>query len=109
MSKRKFKWDAWDFDCNGTAYIISVDECPKREDVPAFIHANDYIPDEINPTMQVQEGWCKYQVRRDWDNGDGQPQGGYYATMAPHKGSRAQYHIKPGWFKVWIVRKEGEY
>lgn len=29
--KRQFVWDAWDYDCDGEAYIIAKDACPKRE------------------------------------------------------------------------------
>ena len=36
MAKRYFTWDTWDFDCNGTAYIIALDECPNIEDVPKY-------------------------------------------------------------------------
>jgi hypothetical protein len=38
---RKFKWDMWDYDCNGLAYIIAKDECPNKSDVPQYIVEED--------------------------------------------------------------------
>lgn len=74
---RKFGWDAWDFDGDGNAYIIAKDLCPSKEDVPKFIVKADGIHPDCMAEMNVQEGWCKYMVRSDWDNVDG-PCGGYY-------------------------------
>ena len=34
---RKFKWNMWNYDCDGNAYIIAADECPNRADVPSYI------------------------------------------------------------------------
>lgn len=107
---RKFKWDKWNYDCQGDAYIIAKDQCPSKENVPVYIVENDNLhPDVFNPSNGehlcldiVQEGWCKYQVRTDWEDGDGEPMGGYFVLnekhdTSPHKG-------KAGWFPVWIVR-----
>lgn len=57
--KRQFVWDAWDYDCDGEAYIIAKDACPKREDVQDFICREDGIHSECKSEMQVQEGWCR--------------------------------------------------
>ena len=96
--KRKFKWLAWDFDCDGDAYVIAKSECPERESVPDYIVKNDCIHPDCKPYMIIQEGWCKWQVRTDWENGDGEPQGGYSVTLGIPVN-------KKGWFPVWIVRK----
>lgn len=103
---RKFKWDSWDFDCDGEAYIIAKDECPDKENVPDYIIREDCLAQDCKLGMVVEEGWCKFQVRTDWENGDGEPEGGYvvetYESLTRHSitGKR-----KPGWFSVWIVRK----
>lgn len=52
---RKFKWNAWDIDGDGSAYIISKDECQNREDVPDFICREDGIHPECKPEMVVEE------------------------------------------------------
>ena len=63
---RKFTWDAWDFDCDGSAYIIAKDECPNREDVPDFICREDGIHPECKPDMVVEEGWAKTMRASGW-------------------------------------------
>lgn len=102
-SKRKFKWDAWDFDCEGDAYIVAVDECPEKKDVPAYITKADNLHTDCMEDMEVQEGWCKFQVRTDWENGDGKPKGWYAVELASHS-----KNIR-GWFQVWVVRKDEWY
>lgn len=107
---RKFKYEMWDFDGDGLAYVIAVDECPEKQLVPEYIVKADGLHrDVLNPEFgyylsadDVQEGWCKYQVRTDWFDGDGSPMGGYVVEVRPHmttahKGQR-------GWFPVWIIR-----
>jgi len=59
----KFKWDAWDFDCDGEAYIIAKRVCAERDNVPDFIIREDNLPLDYKDRMTVEEGWCKYQVR----------------------------------------------
>ena len=126
MSKAKFDYGIWDFNGNGSAYIIAKRECPKRENVPEWIVEKDNLhPNVLNPNIpsagvclsvdRVEHGWCKYQVRTDWDDGDGDPQGGYYAVEGesrPAESFHSKHHkdpekhgkTKPGWFPVWIVR-----
>lgn len=104
MSKRKFKWDKWNYDCDGDAYIISKDECPNREDVPDFICKNDFIHTDCKSEMKVEEGWCSWQVRSDWEDWDGEPTGGYLVIKQKEKPS-----TKNKWFPVWIVRCEEWY
>lgn len=109
MSKRYFTWDTWDFDCNGTAYIIALDECPNIEDVPKYVVEADGLSEEVLNSehddflsvADVKEGWCKFMVRSDWDNFDG-PCGAYYAEICPHMTTS---HKGGGWFRVWIVRR----
>lgn len=108
----KFKWSKWDFDCDGEAYIIRKDLCPNREDVPKWIVETD----NLDPTClgtnsvelnvdEVKSGWCKYQVRTDWDNGDGEPMGGYCVYGEGYHEHLDLYgKRKRGWFEVWIVR-----
>jgi hypothetical protein len=117
--KRKFTWDTWDYDCCDEAYIIAKDECPNRDDVPVWIVKTDNLdPECLNSAHgayiaveDVKEGWCKYQVRTDWENGDGEPLGGYFVvddSCTPRhlyrSGDKKGKRI-PGWFPVWIVRK----
>lgn len=102
---RKFTWDAWDFDCDGDAYIIAKGECPERENVPDYIIQEDNLHQDCKDGMIIEEGWCKYQVRTDWDNGDGEPQGGYCVRLSEAETKRLDGKRKPGWFPVWIVRK----
>lgn len=105
---RKFVWDMWNFDFEGLAYVISADAC-RKEDVPGFIVKNDGLSEDVlNPsyedylcTESVQEGWCKYQVRSDWEN-EGGAHGGYVAQIASHDSET--FKGKRGWFPVWIVR-----
>lgn len=97
--KRRFVWDAWDYDCDGEAYIIAKDACPNREDVPDFICREDGIHSECKSEMRVQEGWCRWEVRSDWEGCNGKPQGWYcvYDQAVPRS------------FPVWIVHKEEWY
>jgi hypothetical protein len=105
----KFKWDAWDFDCDGEAYVIAKRECPNKQDVPDYIVREDNLLDKCKIGMKVEECWCKWQVRSDWYNSEGKPKGGYCVeTYEPHikdiYGKR-----KRGWFEVWVVRKSEWY
>ena len=102
---RKFKWNAWDFDCDGDAYIIAKAECPEREQVPEYIAKEDCLHSNCKGGMVVKEGWCKYQVRTDWENGDGEPMGGYVVEQRATCPKYLDGKNKPGWFPVWIVRK----
>lgn len=93
--KRKFTWDSWNYDCDGAAYIIAKDQCPERKAVPDFICGVDDIHPDCKSDMVVQEGWCRWEVRSDWENTDGGPMGWYvvYGEKVPRS------------FPVWIVRK----
>lgn len=102
--KRSFEWDVWDFDCNGSAYIIAKDLCPNKENVPQFIVDADGIHHECMSEMDVAEGWCKYMVRSDWDNADG-PCGSYYVEERNTRPMSRSGKPSPGWFPVWIVRQ----
>lgn len=103
---RSFKWSSWDFDCDGEAYIIAKDECPEREKVPEYIVQADCLDPNCKSEMEVEEGWCKYQVRTDWEYGDGEPKGGYVVeTHEPLTRNSITGKRKPGWFPVWIIRK----
>lgn len=107
MSKPKFNWDRWDFDTDGDAYIIRKDICPSREDVPDFIVREDNLHEDCKQGIidgGVREGWCKWQVRTDWEDGDGEPQGGYGVTMYEGVTLNICGKRKRGWFPVWIVR-----
>ena len=97
---RKFKWDAWDYDCDGEAYIIAKDECHEKENVPSYICEVDRIHTDCKSEMNVKEGWCRWEVRTDWgEDSDGNPRGWYciYENKVPRS------------FPVWIVRKEEWY
>ena len=110
MSKRAFTWLSWDFDCDGAAYIIAKGECPKREDVPDYICTQDSIHPDCKPEMVIEEGWCKWQVRTDWDNCDGEPRGWYVVeTYEPLTRHSITGKRKSGWFPVWIVRQDEWY
>jgi hypothetical protein len=102
---RKFKWDYWDFDCNGDAYIVAKTECPERERVPDYIVQADNLHPDCKYGMEMQEGWCKFQVRTDWEYGDGEPEGGYVVEQYEPHTKKLNGKRKPGWFPVWIVRK----
>lgn len=103
---RKFKWDMWDFDGDGMAYVIAKDECLNKEHVPTYIVREDGLhPDVLNPKIGeclcpeiVQEGWCKFQVRSDWIDEEGGPKGGYVVNFGTHNRQHK------GWFPVWVVR-----
>jgi hypothetical protein len=102
---RKFTWDSWDFDCDGEAYIVAKAECPDECDVPGYIVLHDALPGYCADAMEVKEGWCKYQVRTDWEHGDGRPQGGYCVETYEPFTKNIYGKRKPGWFPIWIVRK----
>lgn len=101
---RKFTWNSWDFDCDGDAYIIAKSECPKREDVPAYIISENNLDEACASGMVIEEGWCAFQVRSDWENYYG-PHGWYTVTQCESDTKRLDGRRKPGWFPVWIVRK----
>lgn len=96
---RRFKWEAWDFDLCGNAYIIAKDECLNKEDVPDFICKEDHLSSDCKSEMVVEEGWCKWQVRTDWYDYDGEARGWYVVEPGEKRPG------KSGWFPVWIVRK----
>ena len=98
MSKAKFTWDAWDFDCDGDAYVIAKRECPEKEDVPDYIVKEDCLHPDCKAGMVVKEGWCKYQVRTDWENRDGEPTGGYFVETYEPLTKKLD-----GKKKVWLV------
>lgn len=102
---KKFTWNAWNFDCDGYAYIIAKSECPDRESVPDYITKEDSLDPACKPDMEIEEGWCKYQVRTDWEDGDGRPAGGYVVEQREAFTKRLDGKRKPGWFPVWIIRK----
>lgn len=102
---RKFTWDAWDFDCDGDSYIIAKAECPERENVPDYIINADHLHLDCKDGMDIEEGWCKFQVRTDRENGDGEPRGGYVVEQYEPHTKQLDGKRKPGWFPVWIVRK----
>lgn len=113
---KKFKWDKWDYDLCGEAYVIAKDECPNKEDVPGYIVEVDMLPNDVlvpgddgNDYLSpenVVEGWCKFQVRSDWADAEG-PSGGYLVNEDSH--TSPFYKHKRGWFPVWIVRIGGWY
>ena len=103
MSK-KFTWDAWDFDCEGDAYIIAKSECPEKENVSDYIVKKDNLHLNCKNGMVVEQGICKFQVRSDWENCEGEQLGGYYVIQGAEHTSRIS-----GWFEVWIVRKGSWY
>lgn len=102
---RMFTWDAWDYDLNGDAYIISKSECPLAVNVPDFICGNEHIDHKHKLDMVVKEGWCKFQIRSDWDNSEGEVCGGYFVKELKEYPKDSQGKKKRGWFPVWIVRK----
>jgi hypothetical protein len=56
--------------------------------------------------MKVEEGWCKYQVRTDWENDDdAEPHGGYVIEQNEAFTKKVDGKRKSGWFPVWIVRR----
>lgn len=50
----------------------------------------------------VEEGWCKFQVRTDWEDMEGERHGWYVVEKAPH--NSPIFRGKRGWFPVWIIR-----
>lgn len=102
----KFTWNAWDYDCDGEAYIIAKRVCPTKEEVPDFICRVDNIHEQCKIGMEIQEGWCKWQVRSDW-MGDGGNCGWYVVEEEQFAAETLNIYgkRKRGWFPVWIVRK----
>ena len=109
MSKRKFIWNAWDVDGDGEAYVVAKAECPERENVSDYIMKADNLDSACKPEMVVEEGWCKFQCRTDWADGDGEPRGFYVVEFFESDTKRLDGTRKPGWFPVWIVRKDEWY
>nr|DAQ07901.1 MAG TPA: hypothetical protein [Caudoviricetes sp.] len=106
---RKFTWDVWNYDFDGDAYIIAKDQCPEKENIPDFICRVDDLDPACKPDMVVEEGWCKWQVRSDWEDGDGTPQGWYVVEKQANPPRRLNGQKQPGWFPVWIVRRDEWY
>ena len=100
---KQFRWDVWNFDGDGNAYIISTDICPEAKDVPDFICMADHLSERYKGKMIVEEGWCKFQVRSDFEDWVGQGKGLYIAMLYPHM--TTAFKGKRGWFEVWIVRR----
>lgn len=107
----KFTWDYWNFDGDGGAFIIAKKVCPLKEDVPQFIIDADGLHNDCKSGMVVEDGWCKWQVRTDWENLDGEPAGGYVVQEEKFVAKTLDLYgkRKRGWFPVWIVRKEDWY
>ena len=102
MNKRKFTWDAWNYDTDGESFIIAKSECPDREQVADYIIREDDIHSECKPDIDadIREGWCCWQIRRDWEDCDGDAVCGYIVVDGAKRPERGR-----GWFPVWIVRK----
>ena len=98
---KRFKWEVWDYDLEGRAYVVAKSECKEACDVPSYIIERDGLSPACAADMVVEEGWCKYQVRSDWYDMDG-PGGGYVVEKIPH--SATTFKGRRGWFPVWIVR-----
>ena len=95
----RFTWKSWDYDLDGEAYIIAKSECENRDDVPEYIIREDCLDSACKSGVvdDLKEGWCKFQVRSDWENYEGNA--GWYVV-------REEEPIKKnGWFPVWIIRK----
>ena len=106
----KFKWDEWDFDCDGGAYIIAKRECPEKENVADYIIKEDGLHIDCKDEMNIEEGWCKWQIRADWVDCEDTRTGGYYVeTREPSTRNLLTGKRKPGWFPIWIIRKEEWY
>lgn len=103
-----FTWDAWDYDCEGTAYVIAKSEVPERENVAKYIIEEDGLDPTCGPEMCIREGWCKWQVRTDWMYGDGVPRGGYVVEEGSKRPTKNGKPL-PGWFPVWLIRKDEWY
>lgn len=68
----------------------------------------DHIHPDCMAEMNIEEGWCKYMVRSDWENTDG-PYGSYYVEKRSSRPVDRNGKPAPGWFPVWIVRQEEWY
>ena len=101
---RKFKWNKFDIDGDGECYVIAKDECPSKADVPMFVVKQDTLDTACAPDMVVEEGWCKFQCRTDWDNTDGEPRGWYVVEMDESFSLNLYGKRKAGWFAVWVIR-----
>lgn len=108
-SRRRFTWDAWDFDCSGAAYVIAKDECPDKNKVSDYIIAADHLAPECKPDMVIQEGWCKWMIRRDWNDCEGESVGGYCVELRATRPAKRDGSPARGWFPVWVIRKEDWY
>ena len=100
MSKRKFTWDSWNYDCDGDAYIIAKDQCPDSTALPEWIVQADSLDPACAAEIvdDIKEGWCAFRCRSDWENSEG-PQGSYFVVRQKEKPKTR------GWFPVWVVRK----
>ena len=101
---KKFDWKKYDIDGNGECYVIAKEQCVEKSEVPAFICKVDCLDKACAPDMEVEEGWCKFQCRTDWENGDGEPQGWYVVEMDESESKDIYGKRKRGWFPVWVVR-----
>lgn len=103
MAKR-FRMESWDIDGEGNAFVVAKDACPNKEDVPRFICDGDFLDHDCEKDMVVEEGWCRFMVRSDWDDYDGERRGGYVVYLGTDRPKSRNGSIARGWFPVWIVR-----
>ena len=101
---RKFTWLKWDIDEDGECYVIAQDLCQNISDVPNFVVKEDHLDPACAPDMVVEDGWCKFQVRTDWSNCDGEPRGWYVVERDKSSAFDIYGKRKSGWFPVWIIR-----
>jgi len=96
----------WNFDGDGEAYVIDKDLCPVIADLPSWIIKEDNLhPDCADGIRKdIQDGWCRYECRSDWEDEDGDPHGGYVVTQCQSETKRITGKRKPGYFPVWIIR-----
>ncbi|GHU53047.1 hypothetical protein AGMMS49975_10150 [Clostridia bacterium] len=107
MNKRKFVEDSWDYDCDGYAYIVAKDCVKTLADVVERSAAFYCGEPRENPEEYIQGGWCKYQVRTDWYEFEGERRGSYIVfddTDAKKYILNTNGKRKLGWFPVWILR-----
>jgi len=95
VSNRKFDFNCWDFDGDGEALVADAEIYSPTDAVD--LAKVELCTEAVEPSVC---GWCHFECRTDWEDGDGSPQGGYVVRQTIDKPNRGR-----GWFKVWIARK----
>lgn len=108
MKEKKFTWNRWRIDGDTDTIVIAKSEVQNKEDVADYIIEAEGFLSEFKEEIEhnIKEGWCKWQIRRDWNDFEGEAIGGYLVEETSNRPATPDGKPQPGWFPVWLIRAD---